>query len=127
MIRHRARRVGVLYLLAFFAASLVAPHHHLNPIADLITDGQSDSGIVLLTQGGRPNVPGSGWSAAAFVDDDPCIACFWHDFTAAVSTSFSVRFAAVILFVLPPQPPIDRAQPSVSPAIGRGPPSSASV
>ncbi len=123
----RTRTVGVVFLLGFFGASLVAPHRHLNPIADLVTDGPSDSGTVLIARTDRPNLPGTNWAAADLVDDEPCLACFWHDVTAAVSTSFAVRFAAVILFILPAQPPIDRPQHFVSRPISRGPPVPASV
>ena len=122
MTFRRARRAAVFFLLAFFGASLVAPHRHLNPIADLVTDGPSDSGTVLMARTDRPNLPGTNWAAADLVDDDPCLACFWHDVTAAVSTSFAVRFAAVLLFILPVQPPIDRPQDFTSRAISRGPP-----
>src|SRR5690348_15230317 len=122
MIWRRARTAGVVFLLGFFGASLVATYRHLNPIADLVTDGPSDSGTVLMARTDRPNLPGTNWAGADLVDDDPCLACFWHDVTAAVSTSFAVRFAAVILFILPAQSPIDRPQPFVSRAISRGPP-----
>lgn len=73
------RRFGALYLLLFLAAVAIAPHRHVNAIEDLLSDGPSDSGLVL--EGSWPQDPAAGpqWSSARFTDDDPCLACFHND------------------------------------------------
>ena len=51
-------------------------------LEDLVSDGPSDSGIFL--EGGGPRDPSAEpeWSSARFTDDDPCLACFHHDWAA---------------------------------------------
>jgi hypothetical protein len=73
------RRFAAVYVLAFLAAVTLAPHRHLNSFEDLVSDGPSDSGIVL--EASRPQDPMAGprWSSARFTDDDPCLACFHND------------------------------------------------
>src|SRR5882724_4117919 len=81
------RRVETCYLLALLVSSLLAPHRHLNPIADLISDGPSDSGTFLRavnpSAGGQP-----AFSKFNVVDDDACLACFSNDFRAFAATPF---------------------------------------
>jgi hypothetical protein len=75
------RRVPALYLLALFLAAAAAPHHHLDPIADLLSDGPSNSGTFSQVEG-----PGSFESSVypgALVEDVSCFACFHSDFVVS--------------------------------------------
>jgi hypothetical protein len=73
------RRFAARYLLVFLAAVAIAPHQHVNAIEDLLSDGPSDSGIVLEGSGPQDPTAGLQWSIARFTDDDPCLACFHND------------------------------------------------
>jgi len=77
------RRFAALYLLLFFGAVAIAPHQHANSIEDLIFDGPSDSGIFLEESGSQSPAADRRWSSARWRDDDPCLACFHHDFDSA--------------------------------------------
>ena len=98
-MRSRVRLLGTIYLLAILGASLVSPHRHLNPITDLLFDGPSDSGVFLFaadpSSDGRPALSGF-----VFVDDDPCLACFWHDFQSVARVRFRL-VAPVSVFSMP--------------------------
>ena len=119
------RRFASLYLLLFLAAVAIAPHRHVNAMEDLLSDGPSDSGIVL--EGSWPRDPAAGpqWSGAWFTDDDPCLACFHNDWATE----------PIALLVLAPsfrpttltQTLHDAALPAPPPAPGRSraPPASA--
>ena len=77
----RLRRLPALYLLALFIGAAVAPHHHLDPIADLFSDRPSNSGTFVQMAG-----PGSldrGVYPGALVHDVSCFACFHSDFVAS--------------------------------------------
>ena len=88
-LRSRVRRSTSFYLLAFLLAVAVAPHRHLNSLADILSEGRSDSGM--FVQGGSSNAGGEARIDRAFlVDDDPCLACFHHDYAATPSTPFVV-------------------------------------
>jgi hypothetical protein len=88
-LRSRARRFASLYLLGFLLAVAVAPHRHLNSFADLLSDGPSDSGM--FVEAGPPDPAGGARiQPARLVDDDPCLACFHHDYAATASTSLVV-------------------------------------
>ena len=88
-LRRRVRRSTSFYLLAFLLAVAVAPHHHLNSLADLLSEGRSDSGM--FVQAGSSDADGEARIDRAFlVDDDPCLACFHYDYAATTSTSFVV-------------------------------------
>jgi hypothetical protein len=89
------RRFAALYLLFFLGAAAISPHQHLNSFEDLVSDGPSDSGVVLGT-GGPQNSTGLQWSAARLLDDGPCLACFSHDFDSA--TEFIAVFALTVRF-----------------------------
>jgi len=78
-----------LYLLGFLLAVAVAPHRHLNSFADLLSEGPSDSGM--FVQAGSSHADGEARIDRAFlVDDDPCLACFHHDYAATASTPFVI-------------------------------------
>jgi hypothetical protein len=76
-------RFAAFHLLAFFAAASIAPHRHWNSFEDLVSGGRSDSGVFL--EGCEPRGPEAEaqWSSATLRDDDPCLACFSHDFASA--------------------------------------------
>ncbi|SRR6266536_3488919 len=77
------RRLGALHLLAFFVAISVAPHRHSNSLEDLVSGGRSDSGVFWEASEPRDSTAGAQWCSARFTDDDPCLACFQHDFDSA--------------------------------------------
>jgi len=88
-LRSRARRSTSFSLLAFLLAVAVAPHHHLNSFADLLSEGRSDSGTFI--DAGLSDAPGEARiRSARLVSDDPCLACFHRDYAAAPSTTFVV-------------------------------------
>ena len=95
MRNHRARSWAARLLLAFCAGTLLSPHRHLNPIADLVTDGQSDSGIIVLpTERSAPD-RSPVISGARTLFDEPCLACFWHDMTASAARVFRLTVVSV--------------------------------
>jgi hypothetical protein len=77
------RRFAALYLLSFVGAVAVAPHRHLNSLEDLLCDGRSDSGIFVEARGSQDSGDEAQWRSARVIDDDPCLACFHHDFDSA--------------------------------------------
>ena len=95
------RRLAALYLLLFFGAVAMAPHQHANSIEDLISDGPSDSGVFLEASGSQDPAANPQWSGVHWLDDDPCLACFHHDFDSVteVVTIFALasRFGALPL------------------------------
>jgi len=107
------RRFGALYLLLFLAAVAIAPHRHVNAIEDLLSDGPSDSGIVL--EGSWPQDPAAGpqWSSARLVDDDPCLACFHNDWATE---------PIAVLVLVPVFRPTTLAETFLQPAIPAPPP-----
>ena len=95
-MRRLARRISAFYLLALFVAAAAAPHHHLDPIADLFSDRPSNSGTFVQIAG-----PGSldrGVYPGSLVQDESCFACFHSDFVA------SPAVAIVVLQALAPAP-----------------------
>lgn len=108
--------------VVFFLAVAAAPHRHLNPIEDLLSDGPSDSGLVLAqtapSEGGEPLV-----QPLRILDDDPCLACFLHDFVGAAAPVFvlsspSTCLARIGTVSLPAIP-----EPATSIPASRSPPS----
>lgn len=81
------RRIVASYGLVFLLAAAAAPHHHLNSIEDLVSDGPSDSGVLVEGSGPGHPVGGLEMGAGRLVDDEPCLACFLHDFVAAPAAS----------------------------------------
>jgi hypothetical protein len=85
--RTTSHKIGAFYGLIFLLAVVSAPHHHLNSFDDLVSDGVSDSGrfVPQPAAGSDPCI-----SVKIEVDDDPCLACFQHDYSAAASYLFLV-------------------------------------
>jgi hypothetical protein len=82
------RRSASIFLASFFLAVVAAPHRHLNPIADLISNERSDSGVFIQILGDPVADGQTHWGAAALIDDDPCLACFMHDCVAKAACFF---------------------------------------
>ena len=82
------RRYPALYLLALFVGAAVAPHHHLDPIADLLSDRPSDSGTFAQIQG--PGGLDEGVYPGRIVQDESCFACFHSDFVASLAVALSL-------------------------------------
>jgi hypothetical protein len=98
------RRLAAIYLLAFLAAVATTPHRHLNSMEDLFSDEASDSGL-FLERSRSPDPTGAPeWSSTRFRDDDPCLACFHHDFNSAAE-------AIAFLVLAPKFSPISLAPP----------------
>lgn len=103
------RRLTACYLLALFVAAAAAPHHHLDPIADLVSDRPSNSGTFAQITG-----PGSldrGVYPGALVQDVSCFACFHSDFVA------SPAIALVLTQSLAPAPDRPFASSPSAPAV----------
>jgi len=114
------RRLPAMYLLALFAAASTAPHHHLDPIADIVSDGPSNSGS--FAQIREPVGLGAGFYPGALVDDESCLACFHSDFVA--SPAIPLALARPLAF--PAGRTVIRSESAPSPlpsdASSRGPP-----
>ena len=82
------RRMASVLLLLAVALTFGTAHRHLNPIADLLSWGPSDSGAFVLAT--MPDVGGTrpAASSATSVTDSPCLACFWSDVTPEHSVTF---------------------------------------
>ncbi len=93
------RRLSAWYLVALFVSAAAAPHHHLDPIADLLSDRPSNSGT--FTQVGGTGSPGVGLYAGAIVQDESCFACFHSDFAASPAVAIALT---VFLQPLPDRP-----------------------
>jgi hypothetical protein len=74
------RRSAALYLAGFWLAAVFSPHQHVNPVADLLSDGRSDSGVVCQVDGPSDPLRGVEINPVRLIDDDPCPACFSDDF-----------------------------------------------
>jgi hypothetical protein len=89
-MRRILRRAPALYLLGLFVLAAAAPHHHLDPIADLFSDRPSNSGtfVRIAGAGGLEH----GVYPADLVQDESCLACFHSDFVASPAVPiFSIR------------------------------------
>ncbi len=120
-MRRQLRRLPALYLLGLFLGAAIAPHHHLDPIADLFSDRPSNSGTFVQMAG-----PGSldrGVYPGALVQDVSCFACFHSDFVAspAVALLLAPALAKAVHRPYAPSP----AAPAVllSDTSSRAPPS----
>ena len=119
----RARNIAASFLLVFCAGTLLSPHRHLNPIADLITDGRSDSGVIVRASvRAAPGTKGSIWSTVSTEDDEACLACFWHDMTASATCVFRPAVATVMLAITLVRRPVVPCLAVFSPPLSRGPP-----
>ena len=96
----RARSWAASLLLLICAGTLLAPHRHLNPIADLVTDGRSDSGVIVVPSARSAPDRVLLVSEAQTLTDEPCLACFWHDMTASAAPLFRLTVVSVALAVL---------------------------
>jgi hypothetical protein len=119
------RRFAGAYLLAFLACVAVAPHQHVNAIEDLLSDGPSDSGIVVEGSRLQDATAGPRWNSARLTDDDPCLACFHNDWATEPiaflvlapsfrATTLAETFLQPAIPAPPPAPGRSRAPPASS-------------
>lgn len=118
----RTRSWAAYFVLLYCAATLLSPHRHLNSITDLITDDQSDSGVVVWARASIAPLGGPLWSEAAILDDDPCLACFWHDTTAAFTPVFPLSIVSVSVATAVVGNPAAPSFAPITPPPSRGPP-----
>ena len=116
----RWRKASAWYVVAFFLAVASAPHHHLDPIADLLSDGPSNSGS--FTQILKPVGLGAGIYAGSLVDDVSCLACFNRDFVASPAAAFALTPVLARLPHRPIPPTASRPQLFAAETSSRGPP-----
>jgi hypothetical protein len=120
-VRKFWRWIGAAYAVIFLAATSAAPHHHLNGIEDLLTDGPSDSGLVVagsvFHDAGGPVI-----EPLRMLDDDPCPACFPHDFVASASCVFVLCSPSVSLARIEAAPRPALPPPGDRPTASRSPP-----
>ena len=66
------RRMWAFCLATFLFVAAAAPHHHLDPAADLVSDGPSNSGTFaqIIGWAGLDR----GFYPGALVQDEPCLA-----------------------------------------------------
>ena len=69
----------------------LAPHHHLDPIADLLSDRPSNSGTISQIQG--PGSLDTSVNPGALVQDESCLACFHSDFVASPAVALAIAFS----------------------------------
>jgi len=117
----RTRRWSSVYLLGFLLAVAAAPHRHLNSLEDLVSEAPSDSGVFLETSpcdtGGETRI-----QPARLVDDDPCMACFHHDYSASMSPFFVLDQTFTALWNTPALPGLDVPEPASESPASRSPP-----
>jgi hypothetical protein len=109
-----------LYALAFLIAASAAPHRHRDSFEDLLFDGPSDSGTCVVDtlageSGGRESV-------GAAIDDDPCLACFHHDYAAAVAALIVFRETFAPVPLKTGLPGLNHPDPVPDSAAARSPP-----
>jgi hypothetical protein len=114
------RRLSAIYLLALFAVAAAARHHHLDPIADLVSDGPSNSGR--FAQILEPVGPGAGFYPGALVDDESCLACFHSDFVASPEIVLALVTPLQPMPGRPVTPAVCSPAPVPSDSSSRGPP-----
>ena len=125
MVQKRGRKfwrwIGAAYAVIFVAATSAAPHHHLNGIEDLLSDGPSDSGLVFVgsafQSAGSPVI-----EAVQILDDDACLACFPHDFVAAATCVFVLCSPSTSLARIEEARGAEAPQPAERPTASRSPP-----
>lgn len=117
------RHAAACYLLAFLAAVAFAPYRHANSLEDLLSDGPSDSGVFLERAGPAVAANGLHWARARLVDDDPCIACFHHDWATepiallTITPGFSPILSAPTLDEAPVRSALVRSQRCRAPPV----------
>lgn len=120
-IRSAPRRATSLYVLGFLLAVAAAPHRHLNSLEDLVSSGPSDSGIFVKTLSADP-AGETRIQGACVVDDDPCLACFHHDYAAAVAASFVLDGTFTPLRYVPAPAGLAVSDPASEFPVSRSPP-----
>src|SRR5713101_3856980 len=108
------RRGAALYGVIFLLAVAFAPHRHFNSLEDLLSDGPSDSGIFVMSPVGAPEGSPS-LSSSRLIDDDPCLACFHHDYAASARRLFVLRQTFTPLKEIPALSTLSVAELSFSP------------
>jgi len=116
------RRFCALYALAFLVAATVASHRHINSFQDLLSDEPSDSGIFFESDQTGVVAGKTRIGSARRIDDDPCLACFHHDYTAAVSPLFVFGERTTALQEIPPRPDLVCPERPVDSPASRAPP-----
>jgi hypothetical protein len=114
------RRLPAIYLLALFAAASAAPHHHLDPIADIVSDGPSNSGRFTQIRG--PVELGTGFYPGTLIDDESCLACFHSDFVASPAISLALARPLQPFAGRPVADAVSTPAPLPSDSSSRGPP-----
>jgi len=114
------RRLSAFYLTGFFAAVAAAPHHHLDPLADILSDGPSNSGTIAQIL--APNPFDAGVYPGTLVQDEPCLACFSRDFVAAPAVCVVVTPVFALLAHHPVPPTLPAARLLLASASSRAPP-----
>jgi hypothetical protein len=109
-----------LYALAFLISASAAPHRHRDSFADLLFDGPSDSGTCVVDTPAGESEGGANIRAA--VDDDPCLACFHHDYAAAVPALIVFRETFAPVRLKTPLAGLNRPDPLPDSAAARSPP-----
>jgi hypothetical protein len=109
-----ARRGASVYLLGFLLAVAAAPHRHHKSLEDLHSDGPSDTGIFIEAAPFDP-AAGTQVQSARLVDDDPCLACFHHDFAASAGQLFVLRQTFTPCREIRALPIVTLAEPSFPP------------
>lgn len=122
-MRREFPRLTALYLLFLLLAAAFAPHHHLDPIADLFSDRPSNSGTFVRIDG--PGSLDAGVYPASLVEDESCLACFQSDFGGAPAVALGQTPALTLVALRPvlPSPSAPTAFPSDT--ASRAPPSAA--
>ena len=115
------RRLGAFYALAFLFAVAAAPHRHLNSVEDLLSDGLSDSGFFIEGRGADASREAR-VSGFRLMDDDPCLACFHHDYAASASVLFVLGETFRPLQRIPPLPGRAIPEPVTESPASRSPP-----
>lgn len=83
----RARRSLAVCLVGLLIGVAVAPHRHKNDLADLLTDGRSDSGVFLDVSEAGPRGSPPIAESVRWIDDAPCPACFASDFVTTAAAA----------------------------------------
>ncbi|MDQ2979947.1 MAG: hypothetical protein M3R62_12070 [Acidobacteriota bacterium] len=122
MLKARWRRAAEIHFALFFLAVAGAPHNHINGLEDLLLDGPSDSGAVVITRGPIGMRIAPGLNPFWLVDDDPCLACFWSDRVSAPSPIVAFTAGRERLEIRIELPSHSRPAPLPQEALSRAPP-----
>ena len=114
------QRLSAFYLTGFFAAVAAAPHHHLDSLADLLSDGPSNSGTIAQIL--EPDGYEAGIYPGVLVDDFSCLACFHRDFVASPSLMVVLTPVFALLHQHPGSPTLPLPELVVAESSSRAPP-----